>query len=111
EKATLRDVLTLGPDTILLRVLAGLSAQDPGQPAPRIASQLRQAKRQAALCIALADLGGAWQLEQVTTSLSALADATLRLATDHLLLAAHRAGKLRLPDPAAPSQGSGFVVL
>jgi [glutamine synthetase] adenylyltransferase / [glutamine synthetase]-adenylyl-L-tyrosine phosphorylase len=111
ETVTFRAVMAQGPDAVLREVLDGLGTQDPAQPTSRIASLLRQAKRRAALCIALADLGGAWQLEQVTAALSDLADGALRLACDHLLLAAHNAGKLRLPDPANPSRGSGFAVL
>ena len=64
-----------------------------------------------ALATAVADLGGIWQLEQVTAALSDLAEAALTLAAAHLLRAAHDAGELLLPDPDNPGQGGGFTVL
>jgi glutamate-ammonia-ligase adenylyltransferase len=47
----------------------------------------------------------------VTGALSDLAEIALRLATAHLLRAAHDKGDLRLPHPAAPTQNAGFAVL
>ncbi len=100
-----------GPDAATAQALAALAAIPHQSPRPAIAAALRQAKRQVALVTALADIGGAWNLAQVTGALSDLAEATLRTATAHLLAAAHRAGELRLPDPENPERGSGFVAL
>ena len=72
---------------------------------------MRRAKRIIALTAAIADIGGLWPLERVTAALSDLAEASLSLGVAHLLLAAHEAGDLRLPDPADPAGGSGFTVL
>src|SRR5690349_13276421 len=46
---------------------------------------LRQAKAKAALLIAAADVDGTWQLEQVTSALTRLADTCLQAAVDWLL--------------------------
>lgn len=111
EAATLRAVLRRGPAAVMADVLATLARLPRAAPRARVASALRQAKRQAALTIAVADLGGAWRLDQVTDALTDLAEATLGLALDHLLLAAHRAGELRLPHPARPAEGCGFTAI
>ncbi|MGE4244846.1 MAG: bifunctional [glutamine synthetase] adenylyltransferase/[glutamine synthetase]-adenylyl-L-tyrosine phosphorylase, partial [Parvibaculaceae bacterium] len=76
-----------------------------------VRAALRQERAKAALLIAIADIGGAWSLEQVTAALTRFADASLDLALDWLLAEAHRAGRTKLPDPANPSRGSGYVVL
>ncbi|MEI8394640.1 MAG: bifunctional [glutamine synthetase] adenylyltransferase/[glutamine synthetase]-adenylyl-L-tyrosine phosphorylase [Rhodospirillaceae bacterium] len=77
----------------------------------RLMTGLRLAKRRAALLIGLADIAGAWTLEQVTGALSALAETTLELAVTHLLRALADAGTLRLPDRMQPLLGSGLIIL
>ncbi|HTW25663.1 MAG TPA: bifunctional [glutamine synthetase] adenylyltransferase/[glutamine synthetase]-adenylyl-L-tyrosine phosphorylase [Acetobacteraceae bacterium] len=111
EAATLRAVVQRGPDPVVAAALAELGRISPAAPGPRIAAALRRAKRQIALTAALADIGGLWSLEEVTGTLSDLADAALRLGVAHLLRAAHEAADLRLPDPAQPAMESGLVVL
>ena len=111
ERDSLRRLVRLGPDAVLAQALARLQAMRPTAPRPRIAAALRAAKRVVALTVAVADLGGMWELDQVTAALSALAEATLQLAVAHLLRAAHDTGALRLPDPSRPAAGCGFTVL
>lgn len=77
----------------------------------RLMSALRIAKRRAALLIALADITGAWTLEQVTGALSETAETAVRLAAAHLLRRAGEAGTLTLPDMERPWVGSGLIVL
>ena len=72
---------------------------------------LRLRRRELALLVALADLGGVWDDETVMTALTRFADAAVAATVDHLLLAAHRAGRLALADPAMPGKGSGYIVL
>ena len=48
-------------------------------------SRLRIAKRRAALAIALADIAGAWPLEQVTSALTNFADASVKGALRFVL--------------------------
>ncbi|SPF80690.1 glutamine-synthetase adenylyltransferase [Pseudoprimorskyibacter insulae] len=59
-----------------------------------LASALRQAKRRVALMAGLADLGGAWTLEQVTGALTDLADRACDLALKAALAHEIRRGKL-----------------
>ncbi|MGE7371013.1 bifunctional [glutamine synthetase] adenylyltransferase/[glutamine synthetase]-adenylyl-L-tyrosine phosphorylase [Neorhizobium sp. NPDC001467] len=72
---------------------------------------LRRAKREAAFVIAIADLARIFSAFDTTRWLTALADACVAAAIDHLLLNAHAGGKLKLPDPDAPSRDSGLAVI
>ncbi|MBT9368574.1 bifunctional [glutamine synthetase] adenylyltransferase/[glutamine synthetase]-adenylyl-L-tyrosine phosphorylase [Rhizobium sp. CSW-27] len=76
-----------------------------------VMTALRDAKRQVSFLLALADLSGLLHARETTAWLTRLADAAVAAAVDHLLLASHQAGKLRLADPARPSDGSGLIVL
>jgi glutamate-ammonia-ligase adenylyltransferase len=72
---------------------------------------LRRMKAEAALLIALADIGGAWEVMRVTHALTEVADTAVGAAADFLLAGAARAGRLSPRDPARPSEGSGYIVL
>ncbi len=111
EAASLRTLVTSGPDRVVAAAMKDLAATAPANPRDKIAATMRRTKRIIALATALADIGGLWTLERVTATLSDLAEATLSLAIAHLLRAAHDAGELRLPDPADPTRGGGFTVL
>jgi glutamate-ammonia-ligase adenylyltransferase len=111
EPDAVRAILTHGPDAVCDLALGTLTGVQPTLPRPALAALLRTAKRRVALAAAVADIGGAWTLAQVTGALSDLAEGALRLVADHLLRAAHDRGELRLPHPAAPSRNAGFTVL
>jgi glutamate-ammonia-ligase adenylyltransferase len=111
EADTLQAIEALGPDAVCDLVLSGLARVAPALDRAQTAALLRSAKRRIALAAALADIGGTWSLDQVTGALSELADHALKIATGHLLRAAHDRGELRLPHPGAPARGSGFTVL
>jgi glutamate-ammonia-ligase adenylyltransferase len=111
EAAILRRLARDGPDATVAAVMARLARIPPAASRTAVAAAMRQAKRGVALAVSVADLGRLWTLERITAALSELAEATLRLAVGHLLLAGHDSGALRLPDPAEPSRGSGFTVL
>ena len=72
---------------------------------------LREMKAEAALLIALADIGGLWQVMRVTRALTEVADTAVGAAVHHLLAGAARAGHLAPPDPDRPEVGSGYIVL
>ena len=59
-----------------------------------LAADLRQSKRRVALITALADLGGAWELEGVTAALTDYADAAVQAALRAGLAAQIKRGKL-----------------
>ena len=73
---------------------------------------LRRAKREAALLVALADIGGVWDVVAATEALTRFADAAVRAALAFLLRKHARAGLLALDvDAADIESGSGLVVL
>jgi glutamate-ammonia-ligase adenylyltransferase len=111
EAATLRGVLAEGAEPVVARLMARLGETPVSGTTAALAASLRRAKRQMALAVGLADIGGAWGVERVVGALSAFAEAALQLAVDHLLLRAAARGEVQMADPAEPSVGSGFVVL
>jgi glutamate-ammonia-ligase adenylyltransferase len=117
EPATLMRVAERGPEAGMELALDPLFRADPNAGRAGIAALLRQAKRQAALIAAMADLAGAWPLDRVTGALSDLADACVDYACAHLLREAAARGDLKLTgggaryDPRATCRGSGLVVL
>ncbi|HEY8610495.1 MAG TPA: bifunctional [glutamine synthetase] adenylyltransferase/[glutamine synthetase]-adenylyl-L-tyrosine phosphorylase [Roseomonas sp.] len=119
---TLREATTLlrfaerGADAAFAAALDPLGRADPAASFTQLGAALRQAKRQAALIVAAADLTGEWALDQVTGALSTLAETCIDLACTHLLREAAGRGEIHLPnaakrDPKATSKGSGLVVL
>ena len=77
----------------------------------QVMSRLRIVKRRVAFLVALADLARIFDGRATTGWLSELAEASVEAAIDHLLLSTHESGKLKLKTTAAPSEGSGLIVL
>jgi [glutamine synthetase] adenylyltransferase / [glutamine synthetase]-adenylyl-L-tyrosine phosphorylase len=107
EMEWLQKILTMGPGAAIAEIfdpLAGLSSD-------QLAPALRQAKRRVALIVALADLGGLWQLENVTKALTDFADLAVNLCVTALVGDEIKRGKLpgAMPDDAVT--GAGMVVL
>ncbi len=74
-------------------------------------TELRRLKREAHFLIALAELAAAADTATSVRRLSDLADACTCAAVEFLLREAHGQGKLRLPQPENPSEGSGWILL
>lgn len=72
---------------------------------------LRVAKKRVALLTGLADIGGAWTLDKITTTLSEFASIATDICVAHLLLNSHTKGELVLPNPSDPVRDSGFIIL
>src|SRR5690606_1813649 len=72
---------------------------------------LRRMKAEAALLIALADIGGVWPVMRAARALTDLADTAVDAAARFALAEAARAGRLRPKDGNRPQDGSGYVVL
>jgi glutamate-ammonia-ligase adenylyltransferase len=72
---------------------------------------LRRMKAEAALLIALADVGGVWPVMRATRALTELADTAVAAATRFILMEAVRAGRLKPKDPSQPEIGSGYIVV
>ncbi len=73
--------------------------------------RLRRMKSEAALLIALADIGGVWPVMQVTAALTDLAVASVRTALRFVLRQEAVRGRLSPPDPDDPADNSGLIVL
>ncbi|MCI0466261.1 MAG: bifunctional [glutamine synthetase] adenylyltransferase/[glutamine synthetase]-adenylyl-L-tyrosine phosphorylase [Beijerinckiaceae bacterium] len=72
---------------------------------------LRLAKQETALLIALADLGGVYDVIAATEALSRAADAFISVALSFLLRENAAADRLRLADLENPERGCGLVIL
>ncbi len=107
EADWLREALADAPETTLPAILAAMEASGPAA----LAVTLRRAKRRAALLIALADLGGAWDLEAVTGALTALADRAVALGLQVLVAEEIARGKLRGCGPHDAAEAAGMFVL
>ena len=101
EADWLAAAVQMAPEDAMTDLIAGLETDDR---AADIA--LREAKRRAALLIALCDLGGVWALEEVTGALSDFADAATRRAFD-VAMTGERTG----PLAGLSAQEAGLVIL
>jgi glutamate-ammonia-ligase adenylyltransferase len=112
EPQRLVDILTTDPesrfDAILSEARRAVAASSHEADVMRL---LRRMKTQAALLIALADIGGVWPVMQVVERQTRLADAAVGAAVGYLIAEAGRRGKLRISDSDDPARGSGYIVL
>jgi glutamate-ammonia-ligase adenylyltransferase len=76
-----------------------------------VMQSLRRMKSEAALLIALCDIGGVWPVMQVTAALTDLAVASVQAALHFLLRQEAARGRLSPPNPDRPEDDSGLVVL
>jgi glutamate-ammonia-ligase adenylyltransferase len=112
EWSLLTRLVEEGADPLFFEITASIEkTRDLGEDRTALMRRLRIAKRRVALVAAVAELAGAWSLEQQTRALSCFADAALGAALRHLLREAARKGFITLPDPGAPERDSGLIVL
>jgi glutamate-ammonia-ligase adenylyltransferase len=95
-------------EAILADAARAIAATDDDAEVMRL---LRRMKAEAALLIALADIGAVWPVMRVTSALTELADAAVDAAVRHLLDGAARRGRLIARDRDRPGPGSGYIVL
>jgi glutamate-ammonia-ligase adenylyltransferase len=111
DSGALLACMAAGPQAHVAALLDGLRALPPELARRELSATLRRVKRQAALAIAIADIGGLWPLERITGALSELAEVALRACVEHLLFELHEEGRINLPFPKTPSRQSGFTAL
>ncbi|WP_457091853.1 bifunctional [glutamine synthetase] adenylyltransferase/[glutamine synthetase]-adenylyl-L-tyrosine phosphorylase [Microvirga sp. P5_D2] len=75
------------------------------------AREFRRNRSTHALLVALADIGGVWSVEEVTGALSEFADASVSGGLNLVLTETADLGRINLPNPDAPGEGSGVTVL
>ena len=112
DAEALTPYLSLTPDAALEKLL-----QQTRQEAENVGSSsdlkpvLRNARRLAAIVIALADFTGQWSVDAVTRALSRFADVATSAAVDLLLREAQTKGKFTPDKEQFPSEGSGLAVI
>jgi len=72
---------------------------------------LRRMKSEAALLIALADIGGVWPVMRAAHALTHLADTAVNAAVRFVLAEAERDGRLKFVGNTRSQEGSGYAVL
>ena len=105
-------LLRCDPDTHMAKLIETAVSDIPGAADQDEAMQLlRRLKTEAALMIALCDIGGVWPVMRVTQALTDLAFTSVQCALRFLLRQEAARGKLVPPNPERPEDGSGLVVL
>src|SRR5450432_660655 len=112
DPARLIRLLESDPETYLPRLiektcLGVVTAADEAD----VMQLLRRMKSEAALLIALCDIGGVWPVMRVTAALTDLAVASVQAALRFLLRQEAARGKLLPPNPDSPEDNSGLIVL
>jgi glutamate-ammonia-ligase adenylyltransferase len=100
------------PQAAIDEIIETLAITLAGQPdLADLKKAVRDARSQAALIIALADIKGLWPLEQVTENLTNVADACLVGAVNWLLRDGENRGRLQGLSAENPAEKSGYSVL
>ncbi len=111
DPARLARLLLASPDASL-ELLIDCVARAAFEDEAGLMRALRRAKRESALLIALADLGGVWDVVAATEALTRFADAAVSSALGFLLRRAAREGRLNLnPHAREIEKGCGLFVL
>ena len=112
EPGRLLRLLLSDPDTHFTSLLAQHRRDVGSSPDAADAMRLlRRMKAEAALLIALADIGGVWPVMRAARALTELADAAVDAAVRFVLGEAERDGRLKPADKTRPEMGSGYVIL
>ncbi|MDX2235074.1 MAG: bifunctional [glutamine synthetase] adenylyltransferase/[glutamine synthetase]-adenylyl-L-tyrosine phosphorylase [Hyphomonadaceae bacterium] len=101
-----------GPVAVVTAALAEARAAAHADDFDHLMQRLRIAKRHAHLAIAVADLAGAWLLDDVTGALSDLADASLASALTAAARLVRARGEMRDDQPLDPANPApGLIVI
>ncbi|MCC9625486.1 bifunctional [glutamine synthetase] adenylyltransferase/[glutamine synthetase]-adenylyl-L-tyrosine phosphorylase [Thalassospira sp. MA62] len=113
DPATVCDIFENGLDAAFENALASVKLASGAKDVDQATTMMivRQAKRRAALVIAVADICRAWPLHQITAAISTTAELTLNFSLTHCLAAMARLRKYDLPNPENPVEGSGIFAI
>jgi len=112
EWAFLTRLVEEGADPLFVEIADAIELPaDLGEDTAALMRRLRVAKRRVALVAAVAELVGAWSLDQQTAALSRFADGALGVALRHLLRQAVTRGSIGLASIDEPERDSGLIVL
>ncbi len=109
DPVALGDILNGDPEAYIEALCA--AALEPVDEEAVLMRRLREVKAKAALAIALADIGGAWSVVEVTRALSDIADVSLSATVRFLFRDYARQGKITGIDEDDPERGTGYVVI
>ena len=105
-------LLRCDPDQHLAQLIEGARHRVWTASSEALAMQsLRGLKAEAALLIALCDIGSVWPVMQVTRGLTELAVAAVQSSLQFLLQQEAVRGRMLPPNPDRPEEGSGLIVL
>jgi len=112
DAARLIRLLTCDPDAHLAALIEKASREAVAASGETEVMQvLRRLKSEAALLIALCDIGGVWPVMRVTAALTDLAIASVQAALRYLFRQEAVRGRLSPQNPDRPEEGSGLFVL
>ncbi len=112
EPARCAALLDADPDTHFATLLSRAARSVPAAKDENQAMRLlRKMKSEAALLIALADIGGAWPVMRATRALTELADTAVTSAVGFLLRDALRRDRFKPHDAGHLERGCGYIVL
>ncbi len=111
DPARLAKLLASDPSARMRRLTGAIARAWKTDDAAGLMATLRRGREETALITALADLGGVWDVVQVTAALTAFAEAAVGAAVRFILRETAAAGRITLANPDAPEGGSGWIVL
>jgi glutamate-ammonia-ligase adenylyltransferase len=111
DPARLVRIMSAPPAATLKRATSAASGTWRRASEAELMRKLRTARQEVALTAALADLGGIWDVDAVTATLTSFADAAVGAAVRFLLTQAAAAGEMVLADSKKPEAGSGWILL
>src|SRR5437868_7094945 len=112
DAARLIRLLSCDPEAHLAALIEDTSREvSAASSESEVMHRLRRLKSEAALLVALCDIGGVWPVMRVTAALTDLAVASVQAALRYLLHQETVRGKLSPPNPERPEEGSGLFVL
>lgn len=111
DPARLVDSLDGNPGDQMRKLLAATRRAGSASSEESAMAVLRRRRRDVALLVALCDLGGVWDVSEVTKALTEFADAAVGAAARLILREAAADGQIALSDTAKPEEGCGWIIL
>ena len=111
DPGRLAKLLATDPAARMRRLTGAINRAWKTNGAAELMTTLRRGRQEMALLAALADLGGVWDVVQVTAALTGFADAAVTAAVRFILRETAEAGRIALANPDTPEVGSGWIVL
>ncbi|HVV29143.1 MAG TPA: bifunctional [glutamine synthetase] adenylyltransferase/[glutamine synthetase]-adenylyl-L-tyrosine phosphorylase [Rhizomicrobium sp.] len=111
ETGALAEYFAAGPQVVLNAAILRAHAAAHAASEAQAMTDLRAAKRRAALAIAMADIAGLWDVDQVTAELTRFADACVGAALRFLLSAQARQAGMAETDGEVLEKNAGLTVL